>query len=768
MTQPTSASRRGALLAGMLIAVGIASVDADPSTGGLEGFSPSATAAQLQLEERFDSDLSAAEQRSWMEQMASEPNHVGSVHDKANAEFMLQKFREWGWDASIETFSVLYPTPREVLVELVAPTHFTAKLREPPIEGDSTSSKTQDELPAYNVYGADGDVTADLVYVNQGMPDDYKELERRGLSVQGRIVLVRYGGGWRGLKPKLAYEHGAIGCLIYSDPRDDGYGAGDTYPKGGYRPRDGVQRGSVQDLVLYTGDPLTPGVGSTPGAKRLALKDAKTILKIPVLPISYGDAEPLLAALGGPVAPATWRGGLPLTYHLGPGPAKVHLKVVSDWTQKPLYDVIAKLRGAQEPDRWIVRGNHHDGWVFGATDPLAGNVALMAEAKSIGNLVKQGWRPRRTLVYASWDGEEPGLLGSTEWAETHADELKTKAALYINSDTNSRGFLDAEGSHSLQRFVSEAARDVKDPETGASVLERDIARRRVAEYESAGHTEGGHHAAAGGHDDADKELSLGALGSGSDFTPFLQHLGINALDLGFSGEAEYGVYHSAYDSFDHFRRFVDPTFEYGVALSKVVGRLVLRASQADLLPAHERDFADSVAAFTDELHKLAESMRGKTQELDSLLDDGVYKLAMDPQHVREAPPRDSNVPYLDFSELDNSIVKLKASAKAFDKEYERVAAAEDARAAAERERINAALTVLEGSLTDSHGLPGREWYQHMIYAPGLHTGYGVKTLPGIREAIEERRWQDANRYVGVVAHALDAYSARLDHAVSTQ
>jgi N-acetylated-alpha-linked acidic dipeptidase len=763
-----AASRRAALLAGMLVAFGVASVAADPGAGGMEGFSPGAVAAQAQLEARFDSDLSAAEQRAWMEQMASEPNHVGSVHDKANAEFMLQKFREWGWDASIETFSVLYPTPREVLVELIEPTHFTAKLREPPIEADSTSSKTKDELPAYNVYGADGDVTAELVYVNQGMPDDYKELERRGVSVKGRIVLARYGGGWRGLKPKLAYEHGAIGCLIYSDPRDDGYGAGDAYPKGGYRPRDGVQRGSVEDMVLYTGDPLTPGVGSTPGAKRLAIKDAKTILKIPVLPMSYGDAEPLLAALGGPVAPATWRGGLPLTYHLGPGPAQVHMKVVSDWTQKPLYDVIAKIRGDQEPDRWIVRGNHHDGWVFGATDPLAGNVALMAEAKSIGNLVKQGWRPRRTLVYASWDGEEPGLLGSTEWAETHADELKAKAALYINSDTNSRGYLDADGSHSLQRFVSEAARDVKDPETGASVLERAVARKRVTDYEAGSRADGAGHAEAGAHGDGGAELSLGAVGSGSDFTPFLQHLGINALNLGFSGEAEYGVYHSAYDSFDHFRRFVDPTFEYGVALSKVVGRLVLRASQADLLPAHESEFADSVATFTEELHKMVDGMRVKTQELDSLLDDGAYKLAMDPQHVRAAPPRDGNVPYLDFSELDNAIVKLQASAKAFDKEYALVAAADDARAAAQRDRINATLTVLEESLTDSHGLPGREWYQHMIYAPGFHTGYGVKTLPGIREAIEERRWEEANRYVGVVARTLDAYSARLDHAISTQ
>jgi N-acetylated-alpha-linked acidic dipeptidase len=758
---------RGTCVAAGVIGASIACAAAGPVSGGapaaaelsvaagdIEGFSTSGAAAERQLEQRFDSGLSAADLRSWMEQMSSEPNHVGSAHDKANAEFELKKFREWGWDASIETFSVLYPTPREVSVELVAPTHFVARLTEPPIQGDRTSSKTKDELPAYNVYGADGDVTADLVYVNHGMPDDYKELERQGVSVKGRIVLTRYGGGWRGLKPKLAYEHGAVGCLIFSDPRDDGYGAGDTYPKGGYRPRDGVQRGSVQDLVLYTGDPLTPGVGATADAKRLAIRDVKTIMKIPVLPISYAAAEPLLAALGGRVAPASWRGGLPLTYHLGPGPAKVHLKVLSDWSQKTLYDVIATIRGAQEPDRWVLRGNHHDAWVFGATDPLAGQVALMAEAKAIGKLYQDGWRPRRTLVYASWDGEEPGLLGSTEWAETHAAELKAKAVLYINSDTNGRGYLGVSGSHGLQHFASEAARDVKDPETGASVLARAAAKEHVASYESGAHANSG------------SDLDLGALGSGSDFTPFLQHLGVNSLDLGFEGEIDYGVYHSAYDSFDHFRRFVDPTFEYGVALAKVAGRLMLRASQAQLLPARESDFAASIAGYDEELHKLVDGMRAKTRELSKLLDDDAYPLATDPSKPRAPPPRAAEVPYLNFAELDNAVAKLEQSAKAFDAEYARLAAIDDSAADAAQERLNATLTELEQSLTDPHGLPGREWYQHMIYAPGLYTGYGVKTLPGIREAIEERRWDEANRYVGVVSRALNAYSARLDRAIS--
>jgi N-acetylated-alpha-linked acidic dipeptidase len=748
------------LIAAALGAAWAATAAADiPGGNDLEGFSSAAASAETQLEQRFDADLSASDLREWLKQMSSAPNHVGSPHDKANAEFQLAKFREWGWDAAIETFSVLYPTPKEVSVELVAPTHFKARLSEPPIEGDATSTQTKDELPPYNVYGADGDVTAELVYVNHGMPDDYKELEREGVSVKGKIAITRYGGGWRGLKPKLAYEHGAVGCLIYSDPRDDGYGAGDVYPKGGYRPRDAVQRGSVQDLTLYSGDPLTPGVGAVPSAKRLALKDAKTLLKIPVLPISYADAEPLLAALGGRVAPPSWRGGLPFAYHLGPGPARVHMKVLSDWSQKPIYDVVAKIRGSEEPDQWIIRGNHHDGWVFGALDPLSGQVALMAEAKAIGKLVKEGWKPHRTLVYDSWDGEEPGLLGSTEWAEQHAAELKSKAVLYVNSDTNGRGFLQAEGSHAVQHFLSEVARDVKDPETGGSVLARSLAERRVSTFEPAR----GEPATRSG---ANGDLQLGALGSGSDYTPFLQHLGINSINLGFEGESDYGVYHSAYDSFDHFRRFVDPKFEYGVTLAKVAGRIMLRAAQADLIPARESDFAASIASYDDELHKLADSMRAKTGELDKLLDDESYRLAANPDTPRAPPARLSDVPYLNFAELDNAVAKLEQSAKAFDKEYARLDAGTDPSSKAARDRVNATLGLLEQSLMDPHGLPGREWYQHMIYAPGAHTGYGVKTLPGIREAIEELRWEEANQYIGVVSRVLNAYSARMDRAIA--
>ncbi len=748
----------------MLLVFGGGAIAAGGGNPPLQGFDGDGTAKQRALEQRFDAELKADDQREWMRLMAAEPNQVGAPHDRANAEFMLGKFKEWGWDARIETFDVLYPTPKSHALELVAPTQFSAKLEEPPIAGDSTSTRTAGGLPPYNVYGADGDVTAELVYVNYGMPDDYKELARHGVDVKGRIVITRYGHGWRGLKPKLAYEHGAVGCLIYSDPHEDGYFTGDAYPKGGTRPADGVQRGSVADMTLYPGDPLTPGVGATASAKRLALADAKTVLKIPVMPISYADAQPLLAALDGEVAPANWRGALPITYHIGPGPAKVHLKIESDWTRKPVYDVIATMRGARSPDEWIVRGNHHDGWVFGAWDPLSGNVAMLAEAKAIGALVRQGWKPARTLVYASWDGEEPGLLGSSEWAEAHADELKRKAVLYLNSDTNSRGFLGAEGSHSLQHLVNQAAADVRDPETGVSVQKRLRALLEVDGFAPGANDEArelAKTAAAGG------DLPIGGLGSGSDYSAFLQHLGIASINIGFGGEDQQGgVYHSNYDSFDHYERFGDPGFAYGVALAQTAGRIVLRAAEAEIVPMRFDDFADTVGRYTDEVHKLADTERERSEELDRLLDGDAFRLAADPTLKSVAPPRESAVPYLDFAPLDNALVRLKRSAKAYDHAFANASAAGLALSPAQRNQVNAALQGMEQTLLDRKGLPGRPWFQHFIYAPGMTTGYGVKTLPAVREAIEERRWDEAGRGVVRTAAVLDAYSARIDRATA--
>ncbi|MBD8899686.1 transferrin receptor-like dimerization domain-containing protein [Rhodanobacter sp. DHG33] len=732
----------------------------DPAGNAMLGFTASGATQEQNLEQRFDALLDPADQREWLKQMSSQPNQVGSPHDKANAEFMLAKFREWGWDAHIETFDVLYPTPKKEALELLGPKPFTAKLSESPLPGDATSSIQQGALPPYNVYGADGDVTAPLVYVNYGMPDDYKALARRGIAVKGKIVIVRYGGGWRGLKPKLAQEHGAVGCLIYSDPHEDGYWHGDTYPEGGWRPADSVQRGSVADMQVYPGDPTTPGYGSVPGAKHLALKNAKTLMKIPVLPISYADATPLLQSLGGPVAPADWRGALPLTYHVGPGTAKAHLVVESNWDRQPVYDVIATLKGSSEPDQWIVRGNHHDGWVFGAFDPLAGNVALLAEAKAIGTLVKQGWRPQRTLVYASWDGEEPGLLGSTEWAETHAQELQAKAVLYVNSDTNGRGFLGAGGSHSLQHLVNQVAAGVTDPETHVSVQQRLRARMLVdGAAKGAGERakEDAKAAASGG------DLPIEALGSGSDYSAFLEHLGIASLDLGFGGEDENeAVYHSAYDSFDHYARFGDPTFEYGVALSKVAGHIVLRTADASVLPLRFGDFSDTLDGYVKQLHELVDATRKATDEQHRLLAAHAYALADDPSHPVAPPARDSDVPAINLAPLDQAAQRLKLSALAYETAYHAHAASGLNLTDAQRNAMNTLMGHMEQSLTSPDGLPGRTWFRHMIYAPGMLTGYGVKTVPGVREALEARRWDEADRYAAITAKVLDGYRTQLD------
>ena len=740
-----------------------AAPDAGSPGGPLFGFTADESRTQASVEQRFDGDLNPADLSAWMKTLSSEANHVGSPHDKANAELVRDQLRRWGWDAQIEVFYPLYPTLKQHTLELVAPTKFVAALKESPVAGDATSSRT-DGMGPYNVYGADGDVTGDLVYVNYGMPDDYKDLARRGIDVKGKIAITRYGEGWRGLKPKLAQEHGAIACIIYSDPQGDGYAQGDVYPKGGWRPADGVQRGSVADMPVYSGDPLTPGVGATKNAKRLSISEAKTLMKIPVIPISYVDAQPLLAALTGPVAPKSWRGALPITYHIGPGPAKVHLAISSDWGQKPLYDVIARIPGSQKPDEWIVRGNHRDGWVFGAWDPLSGHVDMMAEAKAIGALLKTGWRPKRTLVYASWDGEEPGLLGSTEWAETHADELQHKAVLYLNSDTNSRGFLEVGGSHSLQRLVNDVAAGVKDPETGATSEERLRAKTLVDGYEKGASEREKKNAKIAG---AGGDLAIEALGSGSDFTPFLQHLGVTSLSIEYGGESDQaGVYHSDYDSFDHYVRFGDPGFVYGIAETETVGHVILRVADADVLPLQFAGFADAVDGYVSELHELTDQKRKAAEELGKLLDQNAFTLASDPTRPLLAPERDPEVPYLDLAPLDNVAARLEKSAKAYDNLYAKLAAGTSKLTPAQSEELDELLRGMEGTLLYARGLPGRDWYKHLIYAPGLYTGYGVKTLPGVREAIEQNRWDEANQYALLTAAALTAYCDRLDQAAA--
>jgi N-acetylated-alpha-linked acidic dipeptidase len=707
------------------------------------------------LEKQFDAAIDPAEMGEWMKIMAAEPNHVGSPHDKANAEYTLKRFKDWGWDAKIETFKVLYPTPIKVALDLPGQ-GFKATLTERPVPGDATSSRTKNELPAYVAFQGDGEATAPLVYVNYGMPDDYKALERMGVDVKGKIVIARYGQGWRGLKPQLAQEHGAVGCIIYSDPRDDGFSADDVYPKGAARPSQGFQRGSVAVMPLYPGDPLTPGYGATDDATRLDRKDAPTILKIPVLPISYGDAERFLKVLEGNVVPANWRGSLPMTYHVGgTDKVKAHILVKSEWSLKTIHNVVAKMEGSQYPDQWILRGNHHDGWVFGASDPISGHIAMMAEAKAIGALAKTGWKPKRTLVYLSWDAEEPMLLGSTEWAETHAAEIKQKGLVYINSDGNGRGFLGVGGSHSLQAFVSKVSKDVIDPQTGVSVDKR----AKAAAMADAAMTDRAKQIAKAAQDD--KDLPLDPLGSGSDYSSFLQHLGLASLNVGYGGEGDSGgVYHSAYDTWEHHSKFVDPGFAYAGALAKTAGRMVIRMADSDLPVNRYGDFADTVSTYVDEVVKLADGKREAQLNQDKAIKANAYKLSDDPTKTSGPPTALKPVPYFNFSPMQNALVRLKASAKAYDAALTKNGASLPANTKAQLVALSGKT---EQALLQAPGLPGgRGWYQNMIYAPGRLTGYGAKTLPGVREAIEDERWEDVDTYAALVGKALNAYADQLD------
>jgi N-acetylated-alpha-linked acidic dipeptidase len=737
----------------LVLGVAAAGLAGETVPEGLLGFSSARAGTQRALEQRFDAVLDPAEMKEWMRRLSARPHHLGSPYGKDNAEFIAAQFRGWGFDTRIEEFRVLFPTPKTRVLEMVAPTARKAVIVEPVLKEDATSGQAAEQLPTYNAYSVDGDVTGELVYVNYGVPKDYEELERRGIDVKGRIVLARYGLSWRGIKPKVAAEHGAVGCLIYSDPRDDGYFEGDVYPRGPYRNETGAQRGSVADMPLYPGDPLTPGVGATPEvAKAIDLAQAKTLTKIPVMPISYGDALPLLKALGGPVAPESWRGALPVTYHLGPGPTKVHLGLAFDWKLAPAYDVIARLTGSERPDEWVIRGNHHDGWVNGAEDPISGLVALMAEAKAVGALRKSGWAPKRTIVYAAWDGEEPGLIGSTEWAEAHDAELQGKAVAYVNSDSNGRGFLQVQGSHTLEKFVNQVARDVTDPQTRVSVAERLRARRL----------------AVGDDDDHDDrkairdraDLRIGALGSGSDYTPFLQHLGIASLNIGFGGENGNGIYHSIYDSFDHYVRFDDPKFEYGVALAQLGGRTVLRLAEADVVPFEFTAFADTLGRYVKEVSKLADDLREKTEEDNRLARDRTLVLAADPREPFVAPKAKEAVPFVNFAPLQNALAKVEQSARAFDKA--RTARGETPLSADAQKSLNELLMRAEQALTRREGLPARPWFRHYVYAPGYYTGYGVKTLPGVREALELRDWKAAEEQAVITARTLEGFAALID------
>ncbi|HEY2462255.1 MAG TPA: transferrin receptor-like dimerization domain-containing protein [Candidatus Acidoferrum sp.] len=736
----------GILFAGISLAPLGAHVVADESP--LAGFSAESSRVERQWEEKFRAIPNPEIVRSNMQLLSARPHNVGTAYDKQNAEWIASKFKEFGFDTHIETFDVLYPTPKERAVELVeGGPKFVAKLQEPAVPEDPTSSQRAEQLPTYNVYTIDGDVTGPLVYVNYGVPEDYEQLDRLGVSVKGAIVIARYGHSWRGIKPKVAAEHGAIGCLIYSDPHDDGFTQGETFPAGAWRPVDGVQRGSVADNPIYPGDPLTPGVGATKDAKRLDLKDVKVLTKIPVLPISYGDAQPLLASLKGRVAPAAWRGGLAVTYRVGPGPGKVHLKVKSNWEGlKTIYDVIAKIPGSANPDEWVIRGNHHDAWVNGAEDPLSGMSAELEEARALGELLKAGWKPKRTIIYCAWDAEEPGLLGSTEWAEEHADELRQRGVAYINSDGNGRGYFQASGSHSLEKFINDVARDVQDPETKLSAWKRwqlrQIANPRSPEQRQEARSR--------------SDLRIGALGSGSDYGAFVQHDGVAALNIGYGGEDGGGIYHSIYDDFYWYTHFADTTFVYGRALAQTGGSAVMRLADADVLPFEFVNFADTIQTYIKELKALSQKMRDDISERNKELEEGAFAATEDPKEKLIPPAHETVPPVLNFAPLDNAAETLMHSGMEYHKALEH--ANRDSGAAlgsASIAELNKMLIESERKLTTPDGLPGRPWFKHLIDAPGQYTGYEAKTLPAVRESIEQKQWRQAEEAIVVVSHALE-------------
>jgi len=691
----------------------------------LRGFSAQGSEAERTAEAKFQAVPKPENAREYMQKITAKPHHAGSPASREVAEYILGLEKSWGLDARIESFEALMPYPTERQVELVAPERYTLKLAEPAVPQDPSSDDASG-LPTFNAYSADGDVTGELVYVNFGTPDDYQELAKLGVDVKGKIAIARYGKSWRGIKPKVAYEHGAIGCIIYSDPHEDGYFPGDVYPEGAYRPELGAQRGSVMDMPIYPGDPLTPGVAAEPGVARMDRKDSKTILKIPVLPISYGDALPLLKNLKGPVAPESWRGSLPITYHVGGGPAKVHMKLAFDWQNRPLHDVIVRIPGTEFPDEWVVYGNHHDAWVNGAADPTSGQVSLMETARGLAELLKTGWKPKRTIILASWDGEEWGLLGSTEWAEKHAQELTGKAVVYINSDGTGAGWLTVSGSHSLEAFVNDVMRDLPDPKRPGKTLFQAKVERALSQAK----------------DDKEKatissrrDFPIDALGSGSDYTAFLDHLTVASLNGGFGGEgADGGVYHSKYDSFYWYTHFSDKDFVYNAALSRVMGTMILRLADADVLPFEFTSTARTLSSYVDDIDKLIK----------------------DTKDTKEAKA-------LDLAPLRTAMAKLKKSADAYN------AAFAKGRVPADREQLaelNHLLFTSERLFKYDAGLPKREWFKHLAYAPGFYTGYGVKTLPGIREGIEQKAWDEPKTYIPIVADAISKLAAQVDKAAS--
>jgi N-acetylated-alpha-linked acidic dipeptidase len=688
----------------LLVPVSVIAQDARPA-----GFSHANASRQASLERQIMGFPDAARMLVYHRAMTAEPHHAGTPANEETAEYFAERLREFGFDSIImNRYEVLLPRPIERDVRLLSPERYRLQLREPALDPDPDTRKGG-VLPTFNAYSADGDATAEVVYVNYGIPEDYSVLDSLGISVEGKIVVARYGRSWRGIKPRLAAERGAVGALIYSDPEDDGFVQGPVMPDGRWRPEHGVQRGSVMDMPTYPGDPQTPGRPSKPGAVRIPLEETPTLQKIPVLPISYADAEPILRNLGGPMAPEAWRGGLPTTYRMGPGPATVRMRLRFDWSVRPIVNVIGILRGTDEPEKIVMAGGHRDAWTFGGRDPISGAVSLLETARSIAEAAKQGQRPKRSIAIASWDAEEYGLIGSTEYGEEFGDQLQGNLVVYLNRESYTAGPFNSSGVHSLQPLVSEVARLAPMPGDTQTVYGTWLRRQG-----DPGHV----------HMDGRTDVRLGALGSGSDYTVFVDHLGVPSLGFGFSSGN--GIYHSRYDTHFFFTSYGDPEFVYGERLAELVALFIIRMANADILQFDYAATAETIDRYLDELREQLEK-RNLRREIDL-------------RPVRLANRR------------------LGAAAVTLNSERDRLLSLAEGTLQANKDAIrqlNQLLLDAEQGFLHEPGLPGRSWYRHQLYAPGFYTGYGVKTLPGVREAIEKEDPEEANQMVEALVAALD-------------
>jgi N-acetylated-alpha-linked acidic dipeptidase len=702
-----------------MAALGVAWLSAQSAAPGpprLRGFSAASSAAQVERERAFKAMPSAKLAEADFDVMTAEPHHTGSPYEIKLADYVADTFTSFGIDVTKYEYGVLLPWPGERRIDIVAPDHIKLQVEEEKIRGDQWADKPG-ILPAYNAYSPSGDVTGEIVYVNYGIPSDYETLRKLGIDVKGKIVLARYGGSWRGIKPKVAAEHGAIACIIYSDPHEDGYFQGDVYPDGPFRGAGMIQRGSVMDMPRYPGDPSTPDRPSKPGVERLAMDKIDTFAPIPVQPLSYRDGLELLKRLKGPVAPEAWRGALPLTYHIGPGPAKVHMKLQMEYAQRRLINVVGRITGSVAPDEWIIVGSHRDAWTFGASDSVSGHVSMMAVARAMSDMMKTGWRPRRSVLFVSWDGEEQGLLGSTEWVEDLTAELKAKAAVYVNRDAGAGGLIFSSSAvHSLTPFVHELAQSILPEGQSKTLYDGWLERSREQTPARDGQP-------------PLKTPTVGALGSGSDYTAFLDHVGIASMDMGLNGRGGDGSYHSTYDNPTWFKKYIDPQFKYSVLATQVTGVALLRLADAEVLPFDYESYGRQILEYVDEIEKEAN---------------------------KASPEGAKSVDFARLKAAAEALSKAGANLRsAGDTLLGGVSAPSGTNATDALARMNRALVMAERDLIEPAGLPDRPWYRHVIYAPGLYTGYGVKTIPGVREAVDAGNYARAAEQAKIVIGALE-------------